>query len=400
MKKRIVLYFISGLITFGFQGCSSSSDEPKKPEVQKPEDNKDNNKEETTTVDWQKTANLSTSSLLDFYWNKQKNFFNYYPSKADTPAEDWHYWPQAHAMDVLIDAYIRTDDNKWKEYFSLWHEGVKQKSGGSYYNDFVDDMEWICLTMIRLYECTHEPKYMETAESLWKKIKENWNNQAGGGIAWKQSQPWSKNSCSNGPAGIIAARMYQLNGQKEEDLEWVQKIYNWQSENLVDLKTGAVYDNINAQTGEIQKNWIFTYNQGTYMGMAHELYKITGEDYYLNYANKAATHCISSLIDSSNNILKDEGSGDGGLFKGIFMRYFVKLILEEDLKDTDRERYIKFFDNNAKVLNEKGTSKEYLYSSSWAKPGDWSNDMPTQVSGCTLMEAKAYYEKMKDEKDN
>lgn len=118
-EKTILSSLLIGLLTFGIEGCSSSSDEPEKPEEQKPNDNNDNNKEEETKVDWQKVANLSSSSLLDFYWNKQKNFFNYYPSKADTPAEDWHYWPQAHAMDVLIDAYIRTQDNKWKEYFSL-----------------------------------------------------------------------------------------------------------------------------------------------------------------------------------------------------------------------------------------------------------------------------------------
>lgn len=392
--KRTLLYISLLLLPFLSQGCSSSDNEPEIPE-QKPDENKgDNTDDDNNEFDWQKVANLSSSSLIDFYWNKDKNFFNYYPGKADTPAENWHYWPQAHAMDVLIDAYIRTGDSKWETYFSLWHEGVKQKSGGSYFNDYVDDMEWICLTMLRLYECTEESKYLDTAKILWDKIKSNWNSQAGGGIAWKQSQQWSKNACSNGPAGIIAARMYHLNGQKKEDLEWAQRIYNWQSEKLLNMQTRAIYDNINAQTGKITE-WIFTYNQGTYMGMAHELYKMTGEEFYLDYACKAADYCISNLIDKDNNILKDEGNKDGGLFKGIFIRYFVKLIMEKDLKETNRDRYLRFFDNNAKVLNEKGTSQEYLYSTSWAKPGDWSNDMPTQVSGCTMIEAKAYYEKMK-----
>ena len=210
-------------------------------------------------------------------------------------------------MDVLIDAYVRTNDSKWQYYFRLWHEGVKQKSGGSYLNDFVDDMEWICLTMIRLYENTRDARYMETAQLLWDKIKAQWNNQAGGGLAWRQSQPWSKNACSNGPAGIIAVRMYQLNGNKQEGLDWAKKIRSWQTEKLFDEQTGAVYDNINAKTGAITK-WLFTYNQGTYLGMAHELYKITGEVQYLDGACKAADYCIQNLIDKKNNILKDEGT--------------------------------------------------------------------------------------------
>lgn len=396
MKK--ILFLASVLFcSLTFQGCGTDDDpQPDKPGTEEPGGGGNEEPEEPEDkTDWQKVANSSSYSLLDFYWNKEKNFFNYYPAKPDTPSEDWHYWPQAHAMDVLIDAYVRTGDEKWREYFSLWHEGVKQKSGGSYFNNFVDDMEWICLTMIRLFECTQETKYMETAQSLWDVIKLQWNNQGGGGIAWKQDQPWSKNACSNGPAGIIATRMYQLNGKKKSDLDWAQKIYNWQSEHLLNLQTGAVYDNLNANTGEVQTNWLFTYNQGTYMGMAHELYKITGEDYYLDYACKAANYCILNLIDRENNILKDEGKGDGGLFKGIFIRYFVKLLMDENLKETDRERYLTFFNNNAKVLNEKGTSGEYLYSTSWAKPGDWSNDMPTQVSGCTMIEAKAFFEKNK-----
>lgn len=382
MKKLFMYISILLLSSLTLQSCSSSNDEPTPPNLEEPEE---------TDMDWQTKANQSSNALIDFYWNKEKNFFNYYPSKPDTPNEDWHYWPQAHAMDVLIDAYMRTGDSKWKQYFSLWHEGVKQKSGGSYFNDFVDDMEWICLTMIRLYESTKETKYMETAQLLWGKIKTQWNNQAGGGIAWKQSQPWSKNACSNGPAGIIAARMYQLNGNKKEDLDWAQKIYNWQSETLLNLQTGAIYDNINANTG-IVTEWLFTYNQGTYMGMSHELYKITGEEYYLDYACKAANYCLQNLIDQRNNILKDEGKGDGGLFKGIFIRYFVRLILEEDLEETTRKRYLQFFNNNAKVLVEKGSSEELLYSSDWATPGNFNNDMPTQVSGCTMIEAKAYLE--------
>lgn len=387
--KQTFTYIFLLLLSFSFQNCSTSNDEPTPPGIEKP----DEPEEKIDTTDWHEVANQSSNALINFYWNKEKNFFNYYPSKPDTPDEDWHYWPQAHAMDVLIDAYIRTGDSKWEQYFGLWYEGVKQKSGGSYFNDFVDDMEWICLTMIRLYENTHETQYMETAHLLWDKIKTQWNSQAGGGIAWKQSQPWSKNACSNGPAGIIAARMYQLN-HKKEDLNWAQKIYNWQSETLLNLQTGAIYDNINANTGVVT-DWLFTYNQGTYIGMSHELYKITGEEYYLEYACKAANYCIQNLTDTENNILKDEGKGDGGLFKGIFMRYFVRLILEKDLKDTDRERYLKFFNNNAKVLHEKGSSKELLYSSSWAKPGDTNNDMPTQVSGCTMIEAKAFFEKNK-----
>lgn len=390
--RKFTFIIALALLSFGFSCCSSSDEVlPDDPQPTVP----DTSAEDEECAYWQKEANNSTVALVNEFWNKDKKFFNTYAGKPDTSAQDWCYWPQAHAMDVIIDAYIRSKNSTWKGYFDAWYEGVKQKSGGSYFNDFVDDMEWICLTMIRLYEQTGEKKYINTAQSLWNVIKDNWNDEyAGGGIAWKQSQPSSKNACSNGPAGIIAARMYQLNGKKKADLDWAKKIYDWQTEKLVNPGSGAVYDHIVAETGK-GKDWFFTYNQGTYLGMAHELYNLTGEKKYLEMANLAANYCITHLVDTKNNILKDEGArGDGALFKAVFVRYFVKLILEEDLSKSQRERYVDFFNHNAEVLNTLGTTKTYLYNGHWASPGDrYSNDLGAQVSGCTMIEAKAYYEK-------
>lgn len=403
--KKFFFYFICAILTVGMVACSSSDEEDVVI---------DETPEEEVEVDeeleyWKKEANNSTIAFVNHFWNKDKKFFNSFAGRADTWEQDWCYWPQAHAMDVLIDAYVRSGNKSWLNYFDAWYVGVRQKTNWvsfiqedkncNYDNDFVDDMEWICLTMIRLYEHTSDKKYINTATELWRIIKRNWNEEySGGGIAWKQSQPDSKNSCSNGPAGIIAARMYKLNGKKKADLDWAKKIYEWQTAKLVDTSNGKVYDHIaNHQTGE-RKDWIFTYNQGTYMGMAHELYTITGEQRYLDMANKAATYCITNLIDKDNNILKDEGTGDGGLFKAVFVRYFVKLVLEKDLAVGDRNRYTLFFNNNAKVLNEYGTGSDYHYGPHWAKPGNKSYDLNTQTSACTMIEAKAYYEMHKPKK--
>ena len=395
--KKIAFYTLLSLLTFSLCACSSSDDEPQQTEQeQQPEE------EVNEVLDyWKQEANNSTVAFVKHFWNKDKKFFNTFVGKADTPAQDWCYWPQAHAMDVVIDAYVRSKNSNWKSYFDAWYVGVKQKSGGSYYNDFVDDMEWICLTMIRLYEHTGDKKYIKTAEDLWTVIKRNWNEEySGGGIAWKQSQPASKNSCSNGPAGIIAARMYQLNGKKQSDLDWAKKIYEWQTEKLVDTSNGKVYDHItNHDTGD-RMDWIFTYNQGTYMGMAHELYRITGERRYLDMASKAATYCITHLIDKKNNILKNEGdNGDGGLFKAVFVRYFVKLVLEEKLSTADKNKFTLFFNNNAEVLNDLGTGTDYLYSGHWATPGGKHHDLSVQTSACTMIEAKAYYEMVMDQRN-
>ncbi|WP_262708472.1 MULTISPECIES: hypothetical protein [Bacteroides] len=38
-------------------------------------------------TDWQEMADQSSSALINFYWNNNKSYFNYYPAKADTPSE-------------------------------------------------------------------------------------------------------------------------------------------------------------------------------------------------------------------------------------------------------------------------------------------------------------------------
>ncbi|WP_436413477.1 glycoside hydrolase family 76 protein [Petrimonas sp.] len=341
---------------------------------------------EEDKIDWNAAANSSSKALLNSFWNANEKCFNTF----STGALNFQYWPQAHALDVLIDAYIRTNDIAYKSYFDQWFEGVKAKNGNTFKNDFYDDMEWNALAILRAYKSTKEVKYKEAALQIWEYIKIGWNDNAGGGITWKKGMEYSKNACSNGPACILAARLYQEFGD-ESNKEWALKIYNWEKSTLFNSNNGIVYDNINSETGKIQ-DWIFTYNQGTFIGSAVELYKIFNEKSYLNDAVLAANYTISSLVD--NSILKSEGTGDGGLFKGIFIRYFTELIQQDRLETTDKRRYILFMKHNAETLWKEGTSMPAVFfGPNWrAKPGT-STGLTEQLSGCMMIEATALLSK-------
>ena len=105
---------------------------------------------------------------------------------------------------------------------------------------------------------------------MWNVIMTGWNYYAGGVFALTHDQLWSKNACSNGPAALIAARLYRINGN-QEDLDWAVNIYKWERENLFNPATGAIYDNVNGETGELS-TLSLSYNQGTFLGAAYELY--------------------------------------------------------------------------------------------------------------------------------
>ncbi len=280
---------------------------------------------------------------------------------------------------------------KYKNYFDQWFEGVKIKNGNSFWNQYYDDMEWNALAILRAYKATGDTKYKDAALQIWEYIKVGWNDNAGGGITWKKGMEYSKNACSNGPACILAARLYQEFGD-EANKDWALRIYNWERLTLFNAGNGMVYDNINSNTGEINKDWVFTYNQGTFIGSAVELYKILNEKAFLNDAVLAANYTISSLVN--NSILKSEGKGDGGLFKGIFVRYFTDLIQQDRLDPTTKKRYVQFLKLNAETLWEKGTKRpEIFFGPNWTvKPGT-STGLTEQLSGCMLIEAAALLNK-------
>lgn len=370
MNKCFYLFLLSIIVLS--QACSKN-DTPATPDTEK------------YSINWSAAADSSSSSFVQLYWNGADNYFNY----NNTGQKDFNYWPQAHALDVLTDAYTRTNQNIYKTTISLWYDGVKKKNGNTFLNEFYDDMEWNALAMLRAYNATQDLRFKNSVLEVWKDIQTGWNNNAGGGVSWKKDQPYSKNACSNGPACILAARLFQQFGDASNK-EWALKIYGWEKENLFNPANGAVYDNIDSRTGTVQSSWIFTYNQGTFLGSAIELYKITGEKGYLNDAIKAADYTLNNLVDSNDRLLKSEGNGDGGLFKGVFIRYFAQLILVPDLDAATKKRYVNFFKLNAETLWRTGTNKQsVLYGTYWkTKPGS-SSELTTQTSGAMLIEAAA-----------
>jgi predicted alpha-1,6-mannanase (GH76 family) len=338
-------------------------------------------------IDWDKAADSSTNALIEHFWYIPASYFTEKNNNTN-----FHYWPQAHGLDVLVDAYNRTGDAAYKALMDAWFEGVPVKNGGSFINEFYDDMEWNALAMLRAFEATGDEKYKDAVETVWADIKTGWNTTMGGGIAWRKAMPYYKNTPANAPAAILAARLYKK-FNKADDLEWSKKIYTWLRQNLFNQSTGWVYDGMNSNNdGQTNTTWKFTYNQGTFIGAGVELYTITNDQGYLNDALKAANFALTDngITNFEDNLLRDEGGGDGGLFKGVFVRYLTQLILAPGMVSTDRERYASFLKHNAETLWNKGTDKSYLlYGSYWKTPPGSTTDLTIQLSGTTLIEAAA-----------
>ncbi|WP_198315579.1 glycoside hydrolase family 76 protein [Chitinophaga tropicalis] len=297
-----------------------------------------------------------------------------------------NYWWCAHGLDVLVDGYIRTRSTTYTTRMKALLYGIRSFNGNTYINHFYDDMEWLGIACLRAYLATEDAEYLTVANTLWTDIKTGYSSNA---INWNKSCPGCKNACANGPAVILAARLYRITGVAA-DLDYAKNIFAFMKANLVDPVTGAVWDAIDLNTGVTNKDWIFSYNVGTYIGAGLELYKVTGDVTYLNEAVKTAEYAMNSRRPNGMFFGDEQGGGDGGLFKGIFIRYFYLLAREGNISADARARYYEALRYNAHTLKNKGiNSSTNLVSANWMVQPSGIPDYSIQLSGVKMIETAA-----------
>lgn len=349
-------------------------------------------------IDWDAAADSADVALIDNFMDKDRGTFQL---SADRSANNqFNYWGQAHAMDVVIDAYLRIKDTDaeraatYEKYMELWHQHRGNNySSPDYRNDFTDDMEWIVLTLIRMYEATGEKEYLDYAQTTYDEyIITRWTvDENGGGLIWsiESGREISKNACSNGPGALCALRLYEFT-QEEQYLDQAKMIYEWLSSTLYDSETGSVADNM--KNGVINGGAL-SYNQGTFIGSAHMLYNFTGDKRYLIEAMRAAEYQMNNM--STDGIMNSEASSansDNSLFKGIFIRYATLLALDENIDASFRKELSDFMTHNAIVCWTQGIDKSsypaIFFNYDWTVPyTDYYKYYQPQVSGATLIEA-------------
>jgi predicted alpha-1,6-mannanase (GH76 family) len=336
---------------------------------------------------WLAIADSSTTSLNQRFWNGAKYYNNASPSD-----NQFNYWPQAHALDVLVDSYQRRNSALTLSFMNDWLVGVRIRNGNTFLNHFYDDMQWIALAMLRAYGVTNDARWLNESITLWNDIIGGWNSSQGGGIAWNKGQLSYKNTPANMPACILSARLFkQTNDAKY--LTWATQIYDWQKQKLVNPTTGLVYDGINRNNDgkmDTDPGWNFAYNQGAFIGAALELYAITNNLNYLNDAIKTADNFIIDGVMSPGGIMRNSDNGDGGLFNGIGVRYLVLLIQTSGLPAGKRDAYVNYLKKNAENLWSKGTNKTTVnFGTNWSIVPGTAGFLNPNLSGCMLMEAMA-----------
>lgn len=238
-----------------------------------------------------------------------------------------------------------------------------------------DDQMWFVRELLHSYKLTGEAAFLEKAEYLTDYVLDGWDctfdadgNEIGG-IPWGPGYV-SKHSCSNGPIISPLVWLYEIykdkndlipfryidsvdkttrkeNQLKKSDyyLNFAKKIYDWQQRHL--LRSDGVYDDFmgGCTPGKPQTETIagvvyrkgnlcrdrvgppYTYNSGTMLSGATDLYRVTSDNRYLEDAKKLSDASFSYFAKQGAEIPGYHSYGSDGFknwFNGVLMRAYVE----------------------------------------------------------------------------
>lgn len=264
----------------------------------------------------------------------------------------WHYWWQAHYVDCLVDTGRRElgADGHTPAKFdgdnlpsagrlaSRLVTGIRLRNFLTVVNSYFDDMAWLALATLRLETLAEDSRKTsgrrrnaKVLKSLTLQFDSASTDDLGGGTFWSK-----KRDFKNTPATAPVALYYARTGQAAK----AQALLDWLDAKLYDPEQGMYRDGLRiAPGGElVLESAIYTYNQGPVLGALLEL---GGE---ANLERAAALVAAvgrnltvqAPLLGRKGTVLRSEGTGDGGLFTGVLVRYLALAAVDERLSPETR----------------------------------------------------------------
>lgn len=253
----------------------------------------------------------------------------------------WHYWWQAHYVDCLVDTGLRELATKTR------FDGDSRPSAGRlasrlvttirlrnffrYVNNYYDDMAWLALSTLRLEKLAEETRKPGRRRNAYirRKLTLQFDSAStddlGGGTFWSTKRDF-KNTPATAPVALYFART--------DHRERAQALVNWLNGKLLHPDRGLYLDGLRLRKGQvILEDAIYTYNQGPILGALLELGGVENLD--------RAAHLIEAvareLTMPGTQVIHGDGTGDGGLFTGILIRYLALAARDQRLPETTRK---------------------------------------------------------------
>jgi hypothetical protein len=162
--------------------------------------------------------------------------------------------------------------------------------GAKYY----DDNDWVGIELARLYKLTHEPSALGSAEAIMAFEMAGWqtNSQLAcpGGVPFANTpENRDRNTVTTAPAAELGVQLYKITGNVQY-LQFAEMAYQWVRSCL--LQPSGMYADHIGPTGVVEP-MLWSYNQGTMIGAGTLLYQATGNGDYLYEARQTAKAALA-----------------------------------------------------------------------------------------------------------
>ena len=280
----------------------------------------------------------------------------------------WHYWWQAHYLDCLVDAGRRELGSPGRPGAKFDGEnrpsaghlasrlvtGIRLRNFLTVVNNYYDDMAWLALATLRLDKLaedtrkhTGRERNAKVLQSLTLQFDSASTDDLGGGTFWS-----TKRDFKNTPATAPVALYYARTGNRTK----AQALLDWLDARLYEPEQGLYRDGlrISGAGDVVLEDTIYTYNQGPVLGALLELGGEANLARAAGLVSAVANNLTQAapLLGRTAAVLRCEGTGDGGLFTGILVRYLALAAVDERLPAETRAAAAALVNDTAEALWE------------------------------------------------
>jgi hypothetical protein len=279
-----------------------------------------------TTADYKKRIELINKNIYQSFYDKGNGLYFETNDSATNKGNHSYLWPLCALVQAANEmeeaepgkAYIAPVMKAIDQYYSAQPPVpgyqamvVKEKKDTRFY----DDNEWVAIALMDAHDRTHKKQYLDVSKMIYSFLLSGHDQAGGGGFYWEEGKKNGKNTCSNGPAVLVALHLYQATHQKAY-LDTAIATYNWTKQHL-QAPGGLYYDNIKLPSLKIDSAY-YTYNAGTMLQSGVILYNITKDKKYLDDAQTVAKA-------AEKHFYKNGKLPGGYWFNAVMLRGYIDL---------------------------------------------------------------------------
>lgn len=337
-----------------------------------------NKKEDEVGSVWMYTSaveatNAILHALLENKTNEDGMLYSKYFKKFENILSELYNNADYYLGTFTLTSYTQTKE--WSVY-GVNRGASKGSAKVEGIENVYDDQMWLIRELVESYKLTENESYLHKAEYLTDYVLDGWdttidkNGVERGGIPWGPGYV-TKHSCSNGPLVSPLVWLHEIyaksddvktynyidsadkksrkskNMQKSEYyLMYAKKVYDWQKRYL--LRNDGVYDDFmgGCSPGKPETETIdgtqyrkgiscndvvgpaYSYNSGTMLSGAADLYRVTKDDGYLADGKKLSDASFSYFASQNVNVpgyYTFSITGFNNWFNGVLMRGYVDI---------------------------------------------------------------------------